>query len=171
MGAGNGHKPSPNCAGAMFCSHRCRRPLLNTDKRQLDPIRSSQIAMQVERHHFLCLPFAARKSYAFDFFDFSLLNLMASYPSTTARSFDILIPVVAYHGPFKPPMLVYTSDFHVVASTSLSLKSGPTEKRCLASCGTALELAKRWNGGNKRFDWSIFMSYSCRIHRCLSHWV
>ena len=33
MGHGDRHKPSPNCAGAMFCSqHRCRRPPLNTDK-------------------------------------------------------------------------------------------------------------------------------------------
>ncbi len=64
MGVGNGHEPSPNCAGAMFCSqHRCRRPqLLNTDKGKLCQIWLSPAAKQVERHHFYCLHIAFRSA-------------------------------------------------------------------------------------------------------------
>ena len=80
----------------------------------------------------------------FDFFDFSILNPGASYPSTTAHSFDILIPIVARHGPSEPPMLVFTSHSLVVATTSQSLPFGPTEKEILGNpwhpTATALEL-------------------------------
>ena len=116
--------------------------------------------MQVERHHFMLAFRCAKITCFFDFFDFlfdfSIPNLMASNPSTSAQYYDILTPVVAYHGPSRPPMLVYTSDFHVVASTSLSLKSGPTEKRCLASYGNYAGACRysymRWIGGNERSD-------------------
>ena len=117
MGVGNGHEPSPNCAGVMFCSqHRCRRPsLLNTNKRQLGLIWSSQIAKQVERHHFFLLAFRCAKPTCFfdffDSFDFSILNHMASYPSTSAHSFDILIPIVAQHDRSEAPRHVFTSGF------------------------------------------------------------
>ena len=65
------NKLSPNSAGAMFGSpQRCRPPLLDIDKGQLGRIRSSQIAMQVERHQFFGLHFAARNSHSFQHFHF-----------------------------------------------------------------------------------------------------
>ena len=64
---------------AQHTRPRCRPAhLLNTDKGQLGLIWSSQIAMQVERHYFLCLHFAARNSYSFrhfQLFDFSILTI------------------------------------------------------------------------------------------------
>ena len=143
IGLGNGHKPSPICAGVMFCSHRYRRLLLNTDKGQLDPIWSSQIAIQVERHYFFCLPFAARKIICFRLFQLFIFKPNGNQSLNVSSSFDIRTPVVAAYRPSRPPMLIYISDFYVVASTSLPLKSGPTENKSLASYKTALELAKR----------------------------
>ena len=91
---------------------------------------------------------------------------MASNLSTLPYSYDILPPIVAQYGRSDLPRLVYISDFHVVASTSPPPNIQPTGKRCLASCGTALELAKRWNTGNERFDWSICMQIAVTL---LSH--
>ena len=110
----------------------------------------------MERHHFSCLLFAARDSHAFQIFRlfrlFSILNPMVSYPSTTARFFNILTPVVANYDPFDPPMLVFISDFHVIVPTSLPLTFGPAEKEGLAS--RAGHVNMRWNAGNGRSDWS-----------------
>ena len=115
MRLGDGHKPSPNCAGAMFCSqHGCRRPLLNTNNGQLSQFWFSTDAKQVERHHFLCLPFAARKSHAsstFSTFRFLILNHMASNRSMLPHSYEIKTPVVARYGPPKPPEHLFTSGF------------------------------------------------------------
>ncbi len=36
---------------------------------------------------------------------------MEGCPSTTAYSYDILIPVVAYYGPSDAPEPVFTTDF------------------------------------------------------------
>ena len=116
----------------------------NTDKGQLCHIWFSPDAKQVGRHHF----FIACKSLSdyhipFNISTFSILNLMASYPSTTAYTYDITTPVAARYDRSGAPMLVYTSDFHVVVATSLSPDIGPAEKRslaCLAPCSTALEL-------------------------------
>ncbi len=95
---GNRHRLSPDSAGAMFSSplnmpscERCRPPpLLNTDKWQAMLNWPSPAA---ERHHLYCLYFAARNLYffskSFSISTFSFLNHMASYPSTTAHSFDM----------------------------------------------------------------------------------
>ena len=106
----NRHKLSPDSAGAMFCSHHCRRrpPLL--DKGRLCHIWLSPDAKQVERHHFLLANRCAIITFFFDFFDFSILNPRAGHPSTTARSFDILIPIVAHHGLSNAPERVFTRD-------------------------------------------------------------
>ena len=132
------HKVSPNSADAMCSSpQRCRPPLFNTDKRRLCQIWLSPVAKQVERHHFHCLPFAARFS---TFSTFSILNPMASYLSTTAKSFDIQIPVATQHHLSEPPMLVSQVIFLIVAPTSLSPIPGPAEKRSLARLGNLRQL-------------------------------
>ena len=144
MGVANGHKPSPNYAGVMFCSqHRCRRPLLNTDKGQLCQIWFSQIAMQVERHHFIaCL--SLRENHML----FRLFRLFDSEShgrqSINISSFiDIRILIVAQHGPSEAPKLIHTSIPHFAVATSLSLRSRRTEKRSLAILGILRELATR----------------------------
>ena len=90
----------------------------------------------------------------FDFFgfsNFSILNLEASNPSTLAHSYVIQTPVDGQYGRSKAPELGYTSYFHVVASTSLSLRFGHVEKETLASCETG---NARWNlAGNERPNW------------------
>ncbi len=119
MRIGDIHKLSPSSAGAMFCSphHRRRPPLLsiNTDKRQLCHIWLSPTARQVERHHFLLLAIRCAKitffCKLFDFFNFSILNLMAGYPSTSAYSFDIGTSIVAHHSLSDAPKHVFTSHF------------------------------------------------------------
>ena len=119
MRIGGIHKLSPSSAGAMFCSpHRRRRPPLlsiNTDKRQLCHIWLSSTAKQVERHHFLLLAIRCAKitffSKNFDFFNFSILNLMAGYPSISAYSFDIGTSIVAHHSLSDAPKHVFTSHF------------------------------------------------------------
>ena len=86
---GNRHKLSPSSAGAMCSSPQrciswdcCRIPSLNTDNRD---------AKALERHHFKSLAKrCAQKSHSFpnfNFFDFSILNPMASNPSTLAHSY------------------------------------------------------------------------------------
>ena len=116
----------PNFGGALCsCPHRCRPPTLNTDKGRLCQIGASHVAKQGERHHFCCLQIAARNAHilfdSFNFFDFSILNPIRRYASTTTHFFDILIHVVAYHSRSKAPKLIQTWFPHVAVATSLSL--------------------------------------------------
>ena len=117
--------------------------LLDTNKGQLYHIWFSSDAKKVERHHFLCLPFAARKSYAFStFFNFSILNPMASSQPM------FLITMTSYHlSPLNITDLIHRGMYTQAISLSLSphrCRPILEEKRslaCLAPCSTALELA------------------------------
>ena len=122
------------------------------DKGQLGRIRSSHIAMQVERHHFSCLQIAARKSHASStfstFFRFSILNHMASNRSMLPHSYNIKTPVVARYGPSKPPELLFTSvflhhyryiavaRFWTCGEEKLGILRDPVTRQCvMESCG------------------------------------
>ena len=158
-------------ATTKFCGRNVRLPASpqtttqhcsTPTKGRLCHIGASPAAKQVERHHFLladrCAIITCFSNFFFDFFDFSILNPVVSYPSTTAHPLDILIPTVAHHTPSEPPMLVFTSDFHVVVPTSLPLTFEPTEKDSLAPRGNSAGACKhgniRWNAGYERPDWS-----------------
>ncbi len=97
---------------AQCVTPRCRRPLLNTDKGQLGLIWSSQTAIQVERHHSLCLHFAARNSHSFQhfqLFNIWILPTTTCHPSILTYSFNILTPAVAHHGRSDAPEALFTS--------------------------------------------------------------
>ena len=78
---------------------------------RLCQIRASPVAKQVERHHFLCLLFAARNSPSFRIFDFSILDPPTGHPSTSTHPFIIRTFIVAHHTRSKAPRHVFTRDF------------------------------------------------------------
>ena len=117
MRIGIRHKLPPSSAGASFSSlpnkpnrGHCRPPPLLNTRGELCQIWLSPYAKPVGRHHFVLAKRCAQNSSKFcDILTFSILNPMARYPSTTAHSFDILIPVVAHHGPSDVLELLFTS--------------------------------------------------------------
>ena len=80
------HKPPPSSAGAWFSSPphptalQTRSTAQHIDQGRLYHIRASPVAKQVERHHFLCLHFAAcfaaRNSYSFQHFRLSNFSIL-----------------------------------------------------------------------------------------------
>lgn len=118
-------------------------PLLNTPTNASHNWLSST-TKQVEYHNFLdCSHAAARKSHCLEKSDIStssILDSMASYPSTFAHSFKIRVPVVptSDHPQYRSSVSQVTS--FIAIATSLSPKIQLAEARTLTKLGILLQL-------------------------------
>ena len=169
MGVGNGHKPPPKFAPAQCFSpriatdHRCRPLLLNTAKRRAMPI-SAQPSNRAPPFCDSISP-CSKACELFDFFDFSILNLVASYLSTTAHYFGH--PNTCRRSPWPIQsseacceMVSLCCCCYIAAAQNSTYGEG-----CLAMECT-------WNAGNERSDWSdIYVALAVSIPRCLLHQV
>ena len=165
MGAGNSHKASPDCAGAMFSS-----PLrMTTVARTSTPTSGNYAIYSLARMPskwnatiFLTACNSLREDHIpfeiFDFFNFSILNHIASYPSTTAHPMTswYLSSLDMDHPNHRS---IYSQVIpNVAIAASLSLPFGHTENKSLAFYGTLQDSITRWNTGNERFDWLMYVA-------------